>query len=112
MNRMINVKSGKDVLTVKDCRSLLRAARGLMFDSLNHDGAMILGGNIWMPFVKKPLWLVFLDGNLSVTSIQYAIPIALDPKTWKTYSDGKAKYCLELVRRPSVAEGMRIKILP
>ncbi|MBI4019648.1 MAG: DUF192 domain-containing protein [Candidatus Aenigmarchaeota archaeon] len=109
---MIRIQSGKEIFTVKDCRSLLSAMHGLMFDSLNHDGALILGGSIWMPFVKKPLHLVFLSKELTVTSVQYAVPITLNPTTWKTYSDKNAKYCLELARKPKLAQGMRIKILP
>ena len=109
---MIEVRAGRIAFRVKDCRSLWMAGKGLMFDNLNHDGALIGGNSIWMPFVKKPLYLVFLDKTLAVTSIQYAVPMALAPKTWKIYSDAQAKCCLELVKKPSVAAGMQIKILP
>jgi uncharacterized membrane protein (UPF0127 family) len=67
-----------------------------MFDSLkDKDGALIYANSIWMPFCM-PLKLFFLDDKKKVISMQNAVPIGLNPKTWKIYSDPRAKYCLEV----------------
>jgi uncharacterized membrane protein (UPF0127 family) len=60
------------------------------------DGALIYANNIWMPFVKQNLKLFFLDANKKVIGEQLAVPMTLNPKTWKTYTNKKAKYCLEI----------------
>jgi len=48
-----------------------------------------------MPFCK-PLDLYFLDENFVVLEKQQAVPLTLNPKTWKAYSNRKARYCLEI----------------
>ena len=84
-----------------------------MFDNLeNHDGALIGAAAIWMPFVKRPLNLVFLDGEMTVISSRIAKPITLDPSTWKTFTENNAKYCLELKdTKVKLKPGTRIKML-
>ncbi len=84
------------VLKIKDCKGL-RSVRGLMFDKMEkYDGALIYANNIWMPFVKYHLDLFFLDKNFRVLEQQKAVPMSINPATWKIYSCKKARYCLEV----------------
>ncbi len=95
MCKIINFRVGRKTYRVKDCKGLA-SIRGLMFDDSDIDGALIHANSIWMPFVKHDLDLFFLDGKMKIISSQKASPMTLNPKTWKTYSDKKAKYCLEI----------------
>jgi uncharacterized membrane protein (UPF0127 family) len=109
---MITVKFENKTLKVKDCTSMIDSGIGLMFHSLNKiDGALIFGNRIWMPFIKKPLQLVFIDEKKKVTSVQRAVPLKAHPKTWKIYYDRSARYCLELIKPLKIRKGMSIKIL-
>jgi uncharacterized membrane protein (UPF0127 family) len=97
--QIIRVRIRNKTLRIKDCRGLA-SLRGLMFDKMkNIDGALIYANNIWMPFVKNKLDLLFLDKNLTVIEIKKAVPLTLDPKTWKAYVNWKARYCLEVKSR-------------
>ena len=95
MCRIINFRLGRKTYRVKDCKGL-SSVRGLMFDNSGADGALIYANSIWMPFVKQPLDLFFLDKNRKLIEKKRAVPLTLDPRTWKTYSNKKAKYCLEI----------------
>lgn len=89
------IKLNGKTLRIKDCPGF-SSVRGLMFDSLKDcDGALIYANSIWMPFVKHALTLFFLDKDFRIIKIQDAIPMTLDPKTWRVYACAKAKYCLE-----------------
>lgn len=94
MCKIINLKLNGKKYHVKDCKGL-SSIRGMMFDHSDADGALIYANNIWMPFCP-PLTLFFLDENMKLLSKQQAVPITLDPRTWKTYSNKKAKYCVEI----------------
>ena len=90
------IKIGRKKLRIKDCKGI-SSVKGLMFDRMKGlDGALIYANNIWMPFVKHKLDLLFLDKNYRVLSIQKALPITKNPNTWKIYENKKAKYCLEI----------------
>ncbi len=92
----MKVKVNRVNLRIKDCCSPLRAMKGLMFSSLkNIDGALIKGNSIWLLFCK-PLTLIFLDKSFQILDQQEAIPMTLNPKTWKLYTCKQAKYCLEI----------------
>jgi uncharacterized membrane protein (UPF0127 family) len=92
---MQRIRAGGKMLRIKDCKGI-SSARGLMFDSLkDKDGALIYANNIWMPFCQ-PLDIYFLDTKFKVLEKQFAIPMTLNPKTWKIYKNEKAAYCLEL----------------
>ncbi|MBS3051647.1 MAG: DUF192 domain-containing protein [Candidatus Aenigmarchaeota archaeon] len=95
MCKIIKFRLGSRNFRVKDCRGL-SSLRGLMFDDSDVDGALIHANSIWMPFVKHDLDLFFLDKKMKVVEKQRAVPMTLDPRTWKTYSNSKAKYCLEI----------------
>lgn len=87
---------GNKTVKIKDCKGLA-SLFGLAFDDMRgHDGALIYSNSLWMPFVKKNLDLLFLDSDFRVIDIQRAVPITLNPKTWKDYKNKKARYCLEL----------------
>ena len=109
--QLLKVKIGNKIFKVKDCRGI-SSARGLMFDDLkNKDGALIYSNSIWMPFVKNKLNLIFLDEKMKVVEQQAAVPISLNPKTWKVYKNENAKYCLELKEiKLNVIKGTRIKL--
>ncbi len=94
--KIIEIKANGKTYRVKDCKGFA-SVRGLMFDKIDkYDGALIYANNIWMPFVKSKLDLFFLDNRMKVLEKQTAVPLTLNPKTWKTYSNKKAKYCLEI----------------
>lgn len=92
----IKFKIGNRVFRIKDCKGL-SSIRGLMFDDMtDKDGALIYANSIWMPFVKHKLILFFMDENFKILKKETAVPITLNPKTWKIYKCDKAKYCLEI----------------
>jgi uncharacterized membrane protein (UPF0127 family) len=94
--RIVKMKVGDRTLRINDCRGIFSLS-GLMFDNMNDiDGALIYANNVWMPFVRRKLDLLFLDGNLRVIEIQKAVPIAFNPNTWRIYANKNAKYCLEI----------------
>jgi hypothetical protein len=94
--RIVKMRLGNKILRIKDCRGIFSLS-GLMFDNMNDiDGAMIYANNVWMPFVKRKLDLLFLDRNLKVVEIQKAVPITFNSNTWRVYANHTAKYCLEI----------------
>jgi len=93
---ILEVGIGNKKLWIKDCKGF-DSIRGLMFNTMDKiDGALIHANKIWMPFVMHRLDLFFLDKNFRVLKKELAIPITLNPKTWKIYKCEKARYCLEL----------------
>lgn len=99
---------GKHSIKVKDCRGL-SSIKGLMFDKMeSYDGALISGNSIWMPFVFHDLDLLFLDDQFRILEIKKAAPISLHPKTWKTYTNSGAKYCLEI--RSGIIDAMQTNL--
>jgi uncharacterized membrane protein (UPF0127 family) len=109
--RLENIKVGRRTLKIKNCVGL-HSIRGLMFDNMkNFDGALIYANNIWMPFVKHKLNLVFLDEKMKVTKTVLAVPMTCDTKTWKTYKDEDAEYCLELKdTKIRIGKGTKLKL--
>lgn len=103
--KLIKTKLNGKILRIKDCHGF-SSIKGLMFDSMNdYDGALIYSNSVWMPFVKYKLTLLFLDNQFQILEIQNAVPLTLNPETWKVYSCAKAKYCLET--KPSSAKGLK-----
>ena len=89
----------------------LKSIKGLMFNDMrNIDGALITGNSIWMPFVKRKLYLTFLDNKFKVVDKQLAVPLTLNIKTWKTYNCKRASYCLETKMKLPVKKGDKIKL--
>ena len=94
--REIKIRIDNKILRVKDCKGLA-SLRGLMFDNLKgYDGALIYSNSIWMPFVRHELDLIFLDKDFRVVEIQRAVPVTMNPNTWRTYRYKSAKYCMEI----------------
>ncbi len=108
--KILKIKIGSKMLRIKDCRGL-SSVKGLMFDSLgDKDGALIYANNIWMPFCR-PLDLIFLDNDFTVLELKRAVPLTINPKTWKVYKSERAKYCLEIkTGLVKAKKGLRIKI--
>ena len=51
----------------------------------------------WMFGVRHPLTIVFIDKNKIVNSVWKALPLSLNPRTWRNYvSEKTCKYVLEL----------------
>lgn len=93
---MITVKIDSQKISVKLCKGFSKY-KGLMFDRLkDKDGALLEAKAIWMLFTKYPLDLIFIDRERRIVNIQRAIPLTLDPKTWKIYRCPRARWCLEL----------------
>ncbi|MFC2143373.1 DUF192 domain-containing protein [Candidatus Aenigmatarchaeota archaeon] len=109
--KTIKVKIKKKNFKIKNCTGL-RSVRGLMFDSMeDKHGALIYANNIWMPFVKHDLDLMFLDENMKVLSMERAVPVSLRSSTWRTYRNEDAKYCLELKAGLIKGKVNKIKII-
>ncbi|MBI2172861.1 MAG: DUF192 domain-containing protein [Candidatus Aenigmarchaeota archaeon] len=108
----MRISAGKKMFSVKDCRGL-SCVRGLMFDGMEDiDGALVRGSSIWMPFVKHELELFFIDRNMKTIKKSPAVPMSLNPKTWKTYSCNGARYCLEMKKGLCKAKvGAKVKIM-
>ncbi len=106
---MISVRIGGRTFRVKDMRGW-KSAIGLMFDS-ESEGALIDGNSIWMPFVTSPLHLYFLDRGFRIVRHEFAVPLTINPATWKIYSCRDARYCLELREKVEVEKGERVEIL-
>jgi len=105
---IIRVRIRNKAFRIKDCKGLA-SLWGLMFDKMkNIDGALIYANNIWMPFVKNDLDLLFLDKKFTVIDIKKAVPLTFNPKTWKAYVNWKARYCLE-VKSGSVDKNILMK---
>ena len=53
---------------------------------------------IWMPFMKFPLDILYIDSDKCIVDIKYNVkPISFNLKTWKVYSPcKKCKYILEV----------------
>jgi hypothetical protein len=53
---------------------------------------------IWMPFMRFPIDIVYIDSKKSVAGlVERAPPMTLNPRTWKVfYPEKPAKYILEL----------------
>jgi uncharacterized membrane protein (UPF0127 family) len=100
----------------------LGKARGLMFrKSLPEGKAFVMvfekEGNpgIWMPFMRFPIDVIFLDSEKRVVGIHENVkPMGFHHKTWKVYYPEKpARYVIETnageVRRSMTGIGNAIK---
>jgi len=65
---------------------------------------------IWTLFMRYPLDLIFLNKNKRVVeTIKGAVPITLNPKTWKVYKPANDfKYLLELDARKKLSVFFKI----
>lgn len=95
-------KNKKPILEVEKADSYFSKIKGLMFKSLEEKSGLLMcfeeedERNIWMPFMKQPLCVVFLDENKTIVGKKKTIPLTLNPNTWKLYSSNvKCKYILE-----------------
>jgi uncharacterized membrane protein (UPF0127 family) len=117
----VKILKGKIVIAenVEVAESFGSKALGLMFrKSLPHGSAMLFifdkpgKHGIWMPFMRFPIDIVFLDSRKRVVGLhERAKPISFrSGKTWKVYyPDEPAKYVIELpagtVKRKKIAAG-------
>ena len=96
----ITICSKKNCIKVEYMKSILELTKGLMF---KEKGNALLEfpyksrASIWMLFMKYPLWLYFLDENGKIIEKKYAVPLSINPKTWRIYKPNKkVKYVLEI----------------
>ena len=86
---MVSVKINEKALRIKDCLSLSKGIKGLMFSKLKHtDGAILKCNNIHTAFCR-PLDIAWLDSSLGIIRIEKTRP-------WRTYHCSSAVYVLEL----------------
>ena len=106
------ISAGGQKFHVRDMRGM-KSFKGLMFDPVEDDGAIISGNSIWMPFVAMPLFLYFLSSDFRLVGRQKAIPLKLfHPSTWRVYGSPPACCCLELKRPVRNARiGMQFRVM-
>ncbi len=121
----MRILKGKTVIAenVEVAESFASKTLGLMFrKSLPRNSAMLFifdkpgRHGIWMPFMRFPIDIVFLDSRKRVVGLHsWVRPISFrNGKTWKVYySDKPAKYAIELaagqVKRKMLQPGERLK---
>lgn len=87
---MILKTRGKSYILVK-CKN---PVIGMMFKDWKRFDAMLFKfpfrskwGGLWMPFCPR-MDVIFLD-NMKVVDKKSAVPLTLDPRTWRLYSSSK-----------------------
>jgi uncharacterized membrane protein (UPF0127 family) len=103
---------------VEVAESFSSKAFGLMFrKKLSRDSALLMvfekpgKHSIWMPFMRFPIDIVFLDSRKRAVGLhERARPISFRKGTWRVYyPDKPAKYVIEMaagmVKRKRIAEG-------
>jgi len=95
--------NGKIIADVEVADSMWKRIRGLMFRRIDEKNGLLLPFNedkrweIWMPFVPQKLGLIFLDSKKRVVDVKVAVPLTLDPRTWRIYKpDERCRYVLEI----------------
>lgn len=97
------LKGGKRIVVAEECVSLWKKAKGLMFSKKKNllfvfDKPQKV--SLHMLFVFFPIWAVYLDEKKKVGSIEKLLPF------FSTYNpQEKAKYVLELVKKPELKPG-------
>ena len=114
----MKILKGKTVIAEKAemAESFYQKGKGLMLrKSLPRNSALLMifdkpgKHGIWMPFMRFPIDIVFLDSRKRVVGLhERARPISFRKKTWKVYYPEKpAKYIIELpagtVKRKGIA---------
>lgn len=65
--------------------------------------------SFWMFGVRYPLRMIFIDGKKMVVDFKDALPLSLNPRTWRTYAPRKpCKYILEVPFKIKIKIGDRI----
>lgn len=68
---------------------------------------------IWMPFMLTDINIAWLDEEFKVVDFQHAVPMTLDPRTWRVHYPKKpARYVLELHLGKRLNIGDRVTIKP
>lgn len=111
---------GKIVIAenVEVAEGFFHKMRGLMLrGSLPRDSALLMvfqkpgKHGIWMPLMRFPIDIVFLDSHKRVVGLhERAKPVSFRKRTWRVYYPEKpAKYTIELsagtVKRKNIAAG-------
>src|SRR3972149_5194300 len=66
--------------------------------------------SFWMPNMKYPISIIYLNKNKEVVDILAAEPLTKDPKTWKSYKPSKScKYALETPHEHNIKKGDMLK---
>jgi uncharacterized membrane protein (UPF0127 family) len=65
--------------------------------------------SFWMFGVRYPLRMIFIDKNKRVVDFKDAVPLSLNPRTWRTYTPKKTcRYVLEVPFKLKIKIGDRI----
>ncbi len=66
--------------------------------------------SFWMFLVRYPIKIIFIDSKKRVVDVKLAVPITLNPKTWKIYRPKvPCRYVLETSLNISVKIGEYIR---
>ncbi len=101
MLKVTNIETGKTIKGVEYVDSFCGLIRGLMF---REDGALLMDfgkdckPGIWTLFMKFPLDIVFIDSSKKVVEVRHdALPLSLNPKSWRIYRPSKkCRFVLEV----------------
>jgi uncharacterized membrane protein (UPF0127 family) len=119
----VKILKGRTVIAenVEVAESGFHKARGLMLrGSLHRNSALLMvfdkpgKHGIWMPLMRFPIDIVFLDSRKRVAGLHSrAKPISFRKSTWRIYYPEKpAKYVIELpagqIKRKNIRPGDRL----
>ncbi len=84
-------------------KSMLKQGMGLSFSAKRRNMLFMFPlerrWEFWMFGMRYPIKIVFIDKNKKVISVQKAVPLSLNPASWKIYRpEERCKYVLELGR--------------
>jgi len=110
---MIKIKIGKKEIEADVADSFFKRLIGL---SLSKKKNLLFimpyesKWSFWMFLVRYPLNIIFIDAKKRIVDIKKAMPITLNPKTWRVYSPSKrCKYVLETPFNLKIKVGDKLK---
>jgi uncharacterized membrane protein (UPF0127 family) len=111
------VKLGKKTYNCTVSKDSLSQARGLMGRTLSEGEGMLFvfkdssRRSFWMMGMVMEIEMVFISENLKVVDINHALPLSLNPSSWKLYRPKKpARYVLEILPGSGIKEGDKVSI--
>ncbi len=108
----MRIKAGKTIIEADVADNIFKHMIGLSFS--NKRSMLFLmplsdRWSFWMFGVRYPLRMIFIDKNKIVVDIKDAMPLSLNPRTWRTYAPRKpCRYILEVPFKAKIKIGDRI----